>query len=154
MRLLATLLAVVAIAGAAGPAAAQAYVGPVVLLVNPKAGIKTLADLVAAGHKSARPLTFASDGANSSGHRLTEKFAAEAGIKVQHVPYRGPTQAIVDLIAGVTDFAALPAFSVVGQIRGGLLVALALAAKERLPQFPDLPTFAESGYPAFVGATP
>jgi len=147
-------ITIAALISSAAPTAAQTYQGPTALLVNPKSNIKSLPDFVAWGVKSANPLTFSSEGANSAGHAFGEKLAAKLGIKVVHVPYRGSPLAIVDLIAGAIDFAALPVYSAAGQIRGGLVTPLALAAKQRLPDFPDLPTFAELGYPEFVNAAP
>jgi tripartite-type tricarboxylate transporter receptor subunit TctC len=121
-----------------------------VVLVNPKGGIKSLADFVAWGKRSAKPLTYASSGLNSDGHKLATAFAKKVGINVVHVPYRAATQGILDLLGGHIDFAAINFIAALGQIRGGLLTAVAVAAKERTPELPDVPTFAESGYPGFA----
>jgi tripartite-type tricarboxylate transporter receptor subunit TctC len=146
-------LAIAACISSFSPAAAQSYQGPTVLLVDPKSNIKSLADFIARARQSGQSLTFASEGANGAGHMFGIKFAEKLGITVLHVPYRGPALAIVDLVAGRLDFAALPVYAAAGQIRGGLLTPLALAAKQRLPDFPELPTFAESGYPEFAGGS-
>lgn len=135
------------------PASAAAQPsGPVVLLVNPKSGVKTLAEFVAWGRRSGRPLTYASSGLNSDGHRLAATFERKLGIEVVHVPYRTAAQGLLDLLGGHIDFAAVNAIAAVGQIRGGLLTAVAVAAKARMPEFPEVPTFAESGYADFAGA--
>lgn len=131
------------------PASAQPS-GPAVLLVNPKSGVKTLADFVAWGKRSSRPLAYSSSGLNSDGHRLGEAFAKKLGIKVVHVPYRAASQALLDLVGGHIDFSVMNLIAATLQIRGGLLTAVAIAAPRRAPNLPDVPTFAESGYPEFV----
>jgi tripartite-type tricarboxylate transporter receptor subunit TctC len=149
MMRLSTIAIVPLTLACATPAFAQ-FEGPTVLLVSPGRNVSSLAEFIAAAKKSSAPLTFASEGANSDGQKVAETFASKIGFPVVHVPYRGVALAVVDLVAGRIDFGALPVFAAAGQIRGGLLTPLALAAKQRLPDFPDLPTFAELGYPEFV----
>ena len=82
-----------------------AYLGgsPVVLSVNAKSPIKTLADFIAYGKKSGKPLTYSSSGVGSSGHLFGETFARKVGIKVEHVPYKGAAQGLLDLVGGHID---------------------------------------------------
>jgi len=138
------------IASGVAPAAAQSL-DSVALLVNPKSGIKTLADFVAWGQRSTTPLTYSSAGDKSAGNRLATAFAQKVGIKVVHVPYRAVSQGLLDLLGGHIDFATVNIIAAAGQVRGGLLLALAVATKARVPEFPDVPTFAEAGHPEFAG---
>lgn len=119
---------------------------PIVLTVNPASGLKALADLVALGKKSGKPLTYSSSGLGSNGQLIAETFGQVAGIKVEHVPYKGASQGLMDLVGGHIDFAAQTVSSSAGQIRGGGLFALAHTASERLPEYPEVPTFKEAGY--------
>ena len=82
-----------------------AYLGgsPVVLSVNSKSPIKTLADFVDYGKKSGKPLTYSSSGVGSSGHLFGETFGRKVGIKVEHVPYKGAAQGLLDLVGGHID---------------------------------------------------
>jgi tripartite-type tricarboxylate transporter receptor subunit TctC len=131
-----------------------AYIGgsPVVLSVNPKSGIRTLDDFIARG-KGGKPLTYASSGVGSNGHLFAESLAQKLGIKVEHVPYKGAAQGLMDLVGGHIAFAAQTLTSTAGQIRGGTLTPLILTSADRLPDFPDVPTFKELGYPEFVTTT-
>jgi tripartite-type tricarboxylate transporter receptor subunit TctC len=148
------VLVAIATVSAAVPAAAQTYLGPTVLLVNPKSNIKTLVDFIAWGRQSPAPLTYASEGAGSAGQMFGEAFTQKLGIKAVHVPYRGPPLALADLIAGFVNFGTLPVYAAAGPMRAGLLTPVALVARERLSAFPEVPTCAKSGYPEFVGASP
>ena len=128
-----------------------AYLGgsPVVLSVNSKSPIKSLADFVGYGKKSGKPLTYSSSGVGSSGHLFGETFARKVGIKVEHVPYKGAAQGLLDLVGGHIEWSAQTVTSSAGQIRGGTLRGIALTSKQRMPDYPDTPTFAELGHPEF-----
>jgi tripartite-type tricarboxylate transporter receptor subunit TctC len=128
-----------------------AYLGgsPIVLSVNAKSGMKTLADFVAFGKKSGKPLTYSSSGVGSSGHLFGETFANKVGIKVEHVPYKGASQGLLDLVGGHIVWSAQTVTSSAGQIRGGTLRGLGVTAKQRMADYPDVPTFAELGHPEF-----
>lgn len=120
---------------------------PIVLSVNPKSGWKTLADFVAAAKKSGKPMTYSSSGVGSMGQLVGESFGHLAGIEVEHVPYKGASQGLMDLVAGNIAFSAQTVTSTAGQLRGGGLVGLAITADRRLADYPDMPTFKEQGYP-------
>jgi tripartite-type tricarboxylate transporter receptor subunit TctC len=113
--------------------------------VNAKSGVRTFQDFVAHGKKSPNPLTYSSSGLGSSGHLVAESMAQKAGIKVEHVPYKGASQGIMDLVAGHIFFSAQTVSSTAAQIRGGALVAVAHSHTGRLPDFADVPTFKELG---------
>ena len=123
---------------------------PIVLSVNPKSGWKSIADFVAAAKKSGKPMTYSSSGIGSMGQLIGESFAHLAGIEVEHVPYKGASQGLMDLVAGHIAFSSQTVSSTAGQLRGGGLVGLAITANERLPDYPDIPTFKEVGYPGLV----
>jgi tripartite-type tricarboxylate transporter receptor subunit TctC len=126
---------------------------PIVLSVNPASGLKTLDQFVAFAKSSRNPLTFSSSGIGSMGHLFTEYFAQQAGIKVEHVPYKGAAQGLLDLVGGHIAFAAQTVGSTAGQLHGGGLTAIAQTADRRLADFPDVPTFKELGYPDLVSTT-
>jgi tripartite-type tricarboxylate transporter receptor subunit TctC len=132
-----------------------AYVGgsPIVYLVSPAGGMKTYADFMARGRASDRPLTYSSSGLGGNGHLMTEFFGQRANLKVEHVPYKGASQGLVDLIGGHIDFSAQTVSSAASYRRSGTLVALANTADQRLPDYSDLPTLKEIGYPELVATT-
>lgn len=133
------------------PAAAQSS-QPVMLLVNPKSGLKSVADFAAWAKKSKKPLAFSSSG--PAAQRLGEALAQKLGIQSVHVPYRAAVQGILDLMGGHIDFSVVDPGAAVGQIQGGLVTALAVTGKQRFPGFPEVPTFAEAGYPELAGVSP
>jgi tripartite-type tricarboxylate transporter receptor subunit TctC len=119
---------------------------PIVLVVGGNSGIKTLKDFVERGKSSPTPLTYSSSGIGSSGHLAAEYFAQKAGIRIDHVPYKGASQALTDLVGGHIVFAAQTSGSVASMLRAGTLVGVAHTAKQRLSDFADIPTFKEQGY--------
>jgi tripartite-type tricarboxylate transporter receptor subunit TctC len=125
-----------------------AYVAgsPIILSVNTKSGLKTLKDFIEAGKRTDKGLTYSSSGVGSSGQLVAEAFAKKAGIKIEHVPYKGASQGIMDLVAGHISFSAQTVSSTASQLRGGALHAIAHSGKERFPDFPDVPTFKEMGH--------
>jgi tripartite-type tricarboxylate transporter receptor subunit TctC len=125
-----------------------AYIGgsPIVLTVNSKGSVKTLADFIAWG-KGDKPLTYSSSGVGSNGHLFAESLAQRFGIKVEHVPYKGAAQGLMDLVGGHIAFAAQSLTSSAGQIRGGTLTPVIQTANVRMQDFLDIPTFKELGYP-------
>jgi tripartite-type tricarboxylate transporter receptor subunit TctC len=122
---------------------------PYVLVVNPSLGVKTVAELVALAKSKPDQLNYGTTGLGSSNHLVTELFDNKAGIKMTHIPYRGTSLAVADLIAGQVQVVFADPVSALTQVRAGTLVALAVTSKERSPVAPDLPTIAESGYPDF-----
>ena len=122
---------------------------PNVLVVPPSLGVKTVAEYVSLAKSKPGELTYASTGAGSASHLAGEMFNQRAGVETVHVPYKGRSQAIIDLIAGrVSAYYSTP--STAGpHIQSGKLVALATTGLERPPFMPDLPTIAESGFKGF-----
>ena len=107
---------------------------------------KTLDELVKAG-RGKNQLTFASSGAGSAAHLLGARFARAADFKGTHIPYKGSTEAVNDLVAGRIDF-MFDAVSAMGSlVRQGRLHALAVPGRGRSAQLPSVPTIGELGYP-------
>ena len=122
---------------------------PYVLVVNPSLGVKTVAELVALAKSKPGALNYGTTGVGSSNHLVTELFADKAGIKVTHIPYRGTSLAVADLIAGQVQFVFADPVSALAHVKGGTLIALGVTSKVRSPVAPEIPTIAESGYPGF-----
>jgi tripartite-type tricarboxylate transporter receptor subunit TctC len=118
---------------------------PVVLVVNPQAPYKSVADYVAAAHAKPGGVSFGSAGAGTPGHLTGEMFATAAGVKLQHVPYKGSAPAITDLLGNHIPSMFDPLQSQIPHIRGGKLRALAISGTTRSTALPDVPTFAEAG---------
>ena len=119
------------------------------LVVNNDAPYKTAAEFIAAAKASPRKINYGSGGNGSPQHVAMEVFAAAAGISLTHVPYRGATQAALDVASGQVTAAFQGLATVTSLVRGGRLRLLAVTTRERLPQFPDVPTMSESGLPGF-----
>ncbi len=126
---------------------------PLILVVNPKSPIRTVADLIKTAKDKPGSLTFASSGAGTSIHLTGELFKTEAGIQMTHIPYKGPALAVTDIIAGHVDMIFSDPGTVVELVKGGQLRALAVSSKDRFPVLPDVPTIAESGLPGFDAAS-
>jgi tripartite-type tricarboxylate transporter receptor subunit TctC len=126
---------------------------PIVLSVNPASGVKTLDQFIASAKKGGKPLPYSSSGVGSMGQLFAESFAQQAGSAIEHVPYKGASQGLLDLVGGHIAFASQTLTSTFGQLQAGTLTAVAQTADRRLPDFPDLPTFKEQGFPDLVSTT-
>ena len=122
---------------------------PNVLLVNPKSGINTVAELTAKAKSMPGKLNYASNGNGTSLHLSAELLKSTTGTFITHIPYRGAAQAVTGLIAGEVDmmFENLP--SVIGQIQGGSVKALAVTTRRRSKTISNIPTLVESGLKDF-----
>lgn len=123
--------------------------GPLVLVTSTSAPFGSLKDLV--NHAKANPgqVAYASAGIGSSPHMAGELLSSLAGIKMIHVPYRGTSPALVDLIAGRVQLFFGPVPTVLEHLRSGQLKALAVTTKARFAALPDVPSIAEQGYPEY-----
>ncbi len=122
---------------------------PNFLVVHKDVPVKNLEELVALARAQPGKLTFASGGVGTSNHLAGELFKSMAGIDIQHVPYRGVTVAVPDLLAGRINMAFLGAPVALPLVRDGRLRAFAVSSLKRSPAAPDLPTMAEQGFPGF-----
>jgi len=122
---------------------------PNVLVVPPDFPARTIAELVALAKRDPGGITFASGGTGSGTHLAAELLKTAAGIDLRHVPYKGVSAAIPDLLAGRVTLMFSPIQSVLPLLRDGRLRAVAITSRSRSPLLPDVPTVAESGYPGF-----
>ncbi|WP_280814332.1 tripartite tricarboxylate transporter substrate binding protein [Variovorax sp. TBS-050B] len=122
---------------------------PNVLLVNPAAGIDTVAALTARAKAQPGKLNYASNGNGTTLHLSAELFKSSTGTFLTHIPYRGAAAALTGLMAGEVDmmFDNLP--SAIGQIQAGRLKPLAVTTTERSPALPNVPTMVQAGVPGF-----
>ena len=120
---------------------------PNALVIAPSKGIKTLQELVAAAKAKPGTMNFASAGQGSATHLNAEKFRMAAGIQATNIPFKGSAEAVNEVIAGRVDYYFSPIAPVIGQIKGGQLLALAVGSSRRASALPDVPTTAEAGVP-------
>lgn len=119
-----------------------------VLIVAPESKLMTLADLVAAAKKNPQSL---SAGNYSAGYQLVlEWFASLAGVKFNDIPYKGGAPIFTDVMGKQLDFAIVDLSGVAPLLKSGRLRALAVTGETRHPDFPDVPTIKESGYPGYA----
>jgi tripartite-type tricarboxylate transporter receptor subunit TctC len=116
-----------------------------ILVVNPQVPARTVGELIALAKSDPGKLTFASSGAGSSTHLSAELFKSMAGVDILHVPYKGSSQAITDVIAGQVTMLFDNAPSSIPFIEQGRLRAVAVTSTKRLPNLPDVPTIDEAG---------
>lgn len=122
---------------------------PNALAINPssKMNFKTFKELIDYAKANPDKLNYSSAGTGSTGHLTNELLKTQAGIKITHIPYKGNGPALQALLAAEVDVNTDNNAQLLEYIRGGTLRALAVSSKERWPQLPDVPTFAELGYP-------
>ena len=120
---------------------------PCVLVVSPQLGVKTVKDLVAMAKAKPGQLNYATAGTGSAAHICAEKFRVAAEIDAVHVPLKGSPESLTETMGGRTQYTWTPLSTAVGQIKEGRLLALAVSTAKRSPQFPDVPTIAEAGFP-------
>jgi tripartite-type tricarboxylate transporter receptor subunit TctC len=119
--------------------------GPMLVVVNPKVPAQTAKELIALAKAKPGALNFASAGQGSITHMACELFAYMAGIKMNHIPYKGTGPALTDTIAGQTDLFCTSTATALPHVKAGKLRALAVTTAYRLPAEPNVPTLAESG---------
>jgi tripartite-type tricarboxylate transporter receptor subunit TctC len=120
------------------------------LVANPNLAAKTVGELVALAKAKPDSLNYSSPGIGNLSHLGAELLSSEAGIKMRHIPNKGDTPALLDVMSGNTDFTIITMPAALPHIRSGKLRLIATAGRTRSPVFPDVPTIAESGYPAVV----
>jgi tripartite-type tricarboxylate transporter receptor subunit TctC len=122
---------------------------PTVLVVSPQLGVKSVKELIALAKAKPDTMSFGSSGIGSSTHLALELFKHLAQVKITHIPYKGSPEVVTDLLAGRIQGYFSPASTVMGHVRAGKLVALAVTDAKRGTIIPDLPTMIEAGVPGF-----
>ncbi|MCG7323965.1 tripartite tricarboxylate transporter substrate binding protein [Achromobacter sp. ACRQX] len=128
-------------------------VQPIMLVVNPSRGIKTVPDLIARAKAEPGKLSYGSAGVGGATHLGAELFQQAAHVQLNHIPYAGASPAINDAVGGQIDLAMLNLSASLPFIRQGRLVPLAYAADKRSPLLPDVPTLDEAGVKGAQAAT-
>ena len=123
--------------------------GPLVIVVNPALPAKSVAELIALAKAKPGTLNFASSGNGQSTHLSAELFNSMAGVKMNHVPYKGSAPALTDVMGGQAALMFDTMLSAMPHVKSGKLKALAVTSAKRSPAAPDLPTVAESGLPGY-----
>jgi len=124
-------------------------VAPNILVAHPSVPVKNVRELVVYAKANPQKVNYASAAVASLGHLAGELLNSSAGIQMQHVPYKGSGQAVIDLLAGQVQIMFSGMSSVMPHIKGGKLRPLAVTGAQRSPATPDVPTIAEAGYPGF-----
>ena len=128
---------------------ATVAISPQLLVVHPSVGANSVQELIALAKARPGQLNFASAGTGGSSHLAGEVFNMLAGVKTQHVPYKGGGPATIDLIGGhVHMFYSVP-LNVVSHVQAGKLKAIAVTGNARVPALPQTPTFGDAGVPGF-----
>ncbi len=127
--------------------------GPIALAVRADSPYKTLADLVAVAKAKPGAVTMASPGNGTVAHLSGVRLMQATGARFEHIPYKGASAALPDLMGGSVDFYLASVPSVQSHVASGKLRALAVTSTKRSPVFPNTPTVAESGYKGFNAVT-
>ena len=123
--------------------------GPYVLVVHPSLGVNSVKELIAAAKKEPGKIDFASSGNGSAQHLVTELFMYMAGIKLNHVPYKGSGPAQQDLMSGIIKVSFVGTPIAIPHMKSGRLKALGVSTAKRSPEMPDVPTVAQAGVPGY-----
>lgn len=125
---------------------------PMILVADPASGLNSVDDVIERARSEPSGLNFASAGAGSPHHLAMELFKHELKLNMTHIPYKGAAPSLTDVAGGQVPVMMVDMAAGAGFIKGGKVKPLAVAHPERLPQLPDVPTFAELGYPSIVAA--
>ncbi len=126
---------------------------PSVLVVHPSLPVRNIRELIALAKKQPHKLNYASGGVGNTMHLAAALLDTMAGIEMTHVPYKGAGPAIVDVIAGQCDMVFVNIAPVLGHIRAGKVIAIAVTSKTRSTVLPEVSTVAESGMPGYESTT-
>jgi len=122
---------------------------PAIMVARLGLPVQSLRDMVTLAKAKPRTLTYGSGGQGASAHLATELFAIQAGIELVHVPFKGVAAALTEVVGDRIDVTVSSVGGAAGHVRGGKVRPLALSGAQRIPLLPDVPTFAESGYPDY-----
>src|SRR5438309_7575378 len=131
----------------------QTCLVPQVLVVNPSLPAQSVRELIALAKAQPEKISYASSGNGSTGHMAAELFNRRAGVKMLHVPYKGNSQALIDVISGQVAMMFDQVSTSAPQIKAGKVRALAVTSLNRSPLLPEVPTVDESGVPGYEDIT-
>ena len=123
--------------------------GPLLVVVRPSLPVKSIKELIALAKSKPGQVNFASSGQGSVIHLATELFDSMAGIKMNHIPYKGTGPALTDTIGGQTDIFFSSTATAMPHVQSGKLRAIAVTTAKRIPALPNVPSVAESGVPGY-----
>jgi tripartite-type tricarboxylate transporter receptor subunit TctC len=126
--------------------------GPYALVVHPHLKVGSVAELIAAARAQPGEIDYASSGNGSAQHLVTAMFASLAGVRLNHVPYKGSGPAMQDLVSGQVKLSFTGVPNVLAHVRNGRLRILAVTTALRWPELPDVPTVAEAGIRGYEAA--
>jgi tripartite-type tricarboxylate transporter receptor subunit TctC len=132
-----------------------AFVGgpPTVIAVNPALGVRSFAELLALLKRRTEALPYVSPGPGTIGNLIAEYWAERESVKLAHVAYKGSGQAITDLIAGHVQMGSMTWTAALGQMQAKTIIPLAVSSTRRMPEFAEVPTLKELGYPDLAVTT-
>jgi tripartite-type tricarboxylate transporter receptor subunit TctC len=132
-----------------------AFIGgpPIVIAAHPSLGVKSFQELLSKLKAQGTAMPYVSPGPATVGNLIAEFWAEKERLALSHVAYKGAGQAMTDLIAGHVQLGSITWTAALGQIRAGAIVPLAVSSARRMPEFPDIPTLKELGYPDLVVTT-
>jgi tripartite-type tricarboxylate transporter receptor subunit TctC len=125
---------------------------PNAFVVHPSLGVNSVKELVALARRG-RPVDYVSPGVGSLGHLMVEYFAQTAGITMQHIPHKGSSQAMLDLVAGNVMIGSMTWSSAAAQVRAGAVIPIAVSSGVRVAEIPKVPTLREEGFDDLVAFT-
>jgi tripartite-type tricarboxylate transporter receptor subunit TctC len=123
---------------------------PAVLAVHPSLPARDLKGFIALAKSKPGQLTYGSPGNGTQGHLVAELFKRATAIDIRHVPYKGASNAVIDVLAGYVDSLSTTLTTAGAQIRSGRLRGLAVSSAQRLTEYSQVPTYREQGYPQLV----
>jgi tripartite-type tricarboxylate transporter receptor subunit TctC len=123
--------------------------GPYVLVVHPSLGVNSVKELIALAKKEPGKIDYASSGNGGAQHLVTELFMYMAGIKLNHVPYKGSGPAQQDLMSGIVKVSFVGTPIAIPHVKSGRLKALGVSTAKRSPEMPEVPAIAEAGVPGY-----
>ncbi len=121
--------------------------GPMLVMTNPQGKINSMADLIAAAKVKPGALSYGSAGSGSTTHLAAELIATTAGVKFNHIPYKGSAPAMVDVMGGNVQMVMDLMLSSMPHVKSGKLKAIAITSARRDPALPEVPTLSEAGFP-------
>jgi tripartite-type tricarboxylate transporter receptor subunit TctC len=124
--------------------------GPLILVVHPSLGVKTVRDLIELAKKNPGKINYGSGGNGSSLHLAAEQFKQMAHVDLQHIPYKGTNDLIADLLTGRVPVAFISPLVAKQHVATGELLALGITSAKRSASWPDVPTVAEAGVPGYT----